>query len=234
MDIALVVGCFNGSGLDGAIVHADTTVLAQASISENVGQDLEPEHSRTKNEDEDMATDIMAASPRATSNLAGSMSQDFSGVAHLVLLVVVDRVILVDDLALSAGQSKTAVDDGRAEEPLGNCTPDSGHGSIADDGADTAGCEGGLEARTKRGVGEAEEEESACYPDPANLDKVDVEDVGLEGEVRGSDGWRMRLKVAAVGSVARGLVQDAEQGAQDQSEGIDGQQDALEEGGIPW
>lgn len=130
-----------------------------------------------------MTTDIMTASPRATSNLASSMSQDFSSVAHLILLVVVDGVILVDDLTLTAGQSKTAVDDGWAEEPLSNCTPDSSYGGVADDGADTAGCKGGLEARTKRAVGEAEEEECACYPNPADLDKVDVEDVGLEGEV---------------------------------------------------
>lgn len=181
-----------------------------------------------------MATDIMAASPSTTGNLASSMSQDFSGIAHLVLLVVVDRIVLVDDLALAAGQPKTAVDDGRTEKPLGNRTPDSGYGSVADDGADATVCKGGLEARTKRAVCEAEEEECACDPNPANLYEIDVEDVGLESEVRGSDGWRMRLKVAAVGSVARGLVQNAEQGAKDQSEGVDGQQDALKEGGIPW
>lgn len=183
LDIALVVRCFNSSGLDSTIVHANTTILAQTSISENGRQDLEPEHSRTKDEDEDMTTDIVTASPRATSDLASGMSQDLSSVAHLVLLVVVDRVILVDDLALAPSQSKTAVDDGWAEEPLSNCRPDSSYGSVANDGADTAVCEGGLEARTKRAVGEAEEEECACYPYPADLDKVDVEDVGLEGEV---------------------------------------------------
>ena len=32
-------------------------------------------------------------------------------------------------------------------------------------------------------MGEYEEEEGACDPDPANLDKVDVEDIGLESEV---------------------------------------------------
>lgn len=35
LDIALVVRCLNGSGLDSAIMHADTTVLAQASILED-------------------------------------------------------------------------------------------------------------------------------------------------------------------------------------------------------
>ena len=44
----------------------------------------------------------------------------------------------------------------------------------------------------------------------------------------------MGLKVAAVGCVTRGTVQDAKQGAQHQSEGVDGQQDGFKEGGIPW
>lgn len=32
---------------------------------------------------------------------------------------------------------------------------------------------------------ESEEEEGGCYPDPADFDKVDVEDVALFGEVAG-------------------------------------------------
>jgi hypothetical protein len=41
------------------------------------------------------------------------------------------------------------------------------------------------------------------------------------------------LEVAAIGCVPRLAVQNAEQGSQYQSEGVDGQQDALEESGIP-
>jgi len=130
-----------------------------------------------------VTTDIMAASPRTTGDFAGSMCEDLSSGAHLVLLVVVDGVVGVDDLALAAGQSKAAVDDGWAEEPLCDCAPDSCHSSVADDGADTARGERRLETRTQRAVGEAEEEECASDPEPSNLDKVDVEDIGLESKV---------------------------------------------------
>ena len=215
MNIALVVLSLHSSSLDSTIVHTDATVFAQAAVPEHIGQDLEPEHGRTEDKDKDVATDIVATSPGATGDLAGSMSEDFSGVAHLVLLVIVDWVVRVDDFALAAGQSKAAVDDGWAEEPLGDCAPHGRHGGVADDGANAAGGEGRLEARAQRAVGEAKEEEGACDPDPANLNKVDVEDIGLESKVRGCDGWRMRLEDAAVGSVARRAVQDAEQGSQD-------------------
>lgn len=183
MNIALVVLGLNSSSLDSAIMHANSAVLAQTTVSEHIGQNLKPEHSRAEDKDKDMTTDIMTSSPRATGDFARSMSEDFSGVTHLVLLVVVDGVVRVDDLALAAGQSKAAVDDGWAEEPLGDCAPHGCHGCVADNGADAARGEGRLEARAQRAVGEAEEEEGARDPDPADLDKVDVEDIGLEGEV---------------------------------------------------
>jgi hypothetical protein len=233
MNIALVVLSLNSSSLDSTVIHANSAIFAQTAVPENVGQNLEPEHGRAEDEDKDVTTDVMATSPRTTGDLAGSVSEDFSGIAHLVLLVVVDGVVGVDDLALAAGQSKAAVDDGWAEEPLGDCAPDGCHSGIADDGANTASGEGRLEARTQGAVGEAEEEEGASDPDPADLDKVDVEDIGLESKVRGCDGRRVGLEVAAVRRVARLAVQNAEQGSQHQREGVDGQQDALEEGGIP-
>lgn len=147
MYIALLIVCLHSGSLDSTIVHTNATVLTQTSISENIGQDLQPQHGRSEDQDEDVTTDIVTTSPRATSNLASSVSEDFSGIAHLVLLCVVDRVVIIDDGALTAGESKTAVDDGRAEEPLGDSAPDCRDSYVADEGASAAGSESGLEAR---------------------------------------------------------------------------------------
>lgn len=70
-------------------------------------------------------------------------------------------------------------------------------------------------------MAEDEEEEDGGDPDPADLDKEDVEDVRFFGEVAGGYVCRVGLQGCAVGCVAGLRVEDAEQGAEEEGEGVD-------------
>lgn len=71
-----------------------------------------------------MARDVVATLPRAADGLASGVGEDLARVAHLGLFPVGGGRVRVDYCALPAGESKTAVDEGRAEEPLRDGAPD--------------------------------------------------------------------------------------------------------------
>lgn len=69
-------------------------------------------------------------------------------------------------------------------------------------------------------MADGEEEEGCCYPDPADLDEVDVEDVALFREVARCLGRLVGLQDWVVGRVARRRRQYAEEGAEEQSQWV--------------
>ena len=61
-----------------------------------------------------------------------------------------------------------------------------------------------------------EEEESGCYPNPADFDKVDVEDVALFGKVAGRVVGRVALQGRDVGCDVVVDCEGAEEGAEEE------------------
>ena len=59
-----------------------------------------------------------------------------------------------------------------------------------------------------------EEDEGERDPEPGDLDEEEVEDVALAREVAGRFRGRVGLRDGIVGGVARGGVEDREQGAE--------------------
>jgi len=65
-------------------------------------------------------------------------------------------------------------------------------------------------------------------PEPAELHKVDVEDILLLRKVAGREFGRVRLRSCAVGCAARGGGEYAENGAEEEGQGVDGDEERLE------
>lgn len=70
---------------------------------------------------------------------------------------------------------------------------------------------------------EDEKKEGECRPEPADLDKVDVENIGLLCEVAGSQEGIVGLGMRDVWRVATAWLKGAEQGAEDEGNRIDGE-----------
>lgn len=80
-------------------------------------------------------------------------------------------------------------------------------------------------------MSQGEEEEGGCYPDPADFDKVDVEDVALFGEVAGRIAGVVGLRVGEIGRVAAGGVEGAEEGTEEECAWVESQEGCFECGG---
>lgn len=73
-----------------------------------------------------------------------------------------------------------------------------------------------------------EEEEGGCYPDPSDLNKVDIEDICLFGKIAGRVVGCITLRGGFVGC---NLVVDgegAEEGAEEECSWVERQQDCFE------
>lgn len=67
-----------------------------------------------------------------------------------------------------------------------------------------------------------EHEERERDPEPGYLDEEDVEEVAFAREVAGRVGRGVRLRDGVVGGVARGGVEDGEEGAEEEGRGVGG------------
>ena len=191
--VALCIDRLDSRALDGAIVHDDPPLLAKSRGAHNGGQNLQPQHGGTHDQDKDMAGDVVAAAPGAPDGLASSVRKHLPRIAHLGLFLVGARRVRVDDCALAAGIPKPAIDERRTKEPLRDGAPDGRDEQISQRGLDASGRQRGREARAQRRVAEEEKKKRRRDPDPADFDKEDVEDVGLFGKVAGGHVGRVRL-----------------------------------------
>lgn len=80
-------------------------------------------------------------------------------------------------------------------------------------------------------MAEDEEEEGCCRPEPADFDKVDVEDVGFARKVAGREIGGVGLRRRVVGRVAVLRREDREERAQEEGAGVGGEQEGFEERG---
>lgn len=78
---------------------------------------------------------------------------------------------------------------------------------------------------------EDQKEEGKCSPEPADLNEPHVEDIALLGKIAGCIARVVRLRFGEVCREARIWVERAEQRAEDEGGGIDGQKRRLQDSG---
>ena len=171
-----------------------------------------------------MPTDIMTALPAPSHRFTRRMRR------HTFRRLQVYS-LLPDNLALAAREHEATVNERGAEEPLCDSSPDGRDEQVAHDGAQATRRDHRPQRWAQTAVRDYEQAECDRDPDPADLDKVNVEDVAFARKVgRGLRGW-VRLQVGAVGRVSGRGGEDAEEGPEEEGQGVDREKGSFEGSG---
>lgn len=176
-----------------------------------------------------MTRNIMASLPLASCCFASHSRQQLfhAALAH-------DNLSL-RQLAFAAGPAETAVNNGRAKEPLCDKEPPARDGYPADSCADPSRLNDGGR-RIAGGLHEERKDECKGDPSPASLHKDHVEDVVLSGKVVGRDARVLMVGLRHV-VIRRGSNvgrNEGEDGAEDEDGGEDAEKDPLERRRQVW
>ena len=170
-------------------------------------KNLHPQEQAGEGQHEDVAAGVVAADPGATDGLARGPR----------------RHSLVRS-AQASGDDEDAIDEGRAEEPLGRAVPPSRDEAVPHQALHPARRQE-VDGAT---VGEEERQEGRRGPEPAGLDEDGVEDVGLVREERGRRVRRVRSHVGIVRRRSRRRVQRRVDRAQQKRHRIDREQERFQ------
>lgn len=168
-----------------------------------------------------MSRDVVATLPSTTYSFAGCGCNELFRIAHLG-----SRERVSCQFARAAGEFETAIDQWRAKEPLRDEHPPRRDQSVSENSSDAPH----RKSTAKTWMHEHEHGERERRPEPADLHKVDIEDVLLQRKVARREFRRMRLRVCRVRRSARGGRYSADYAAHEQSCGVNGDEQRFEAG----
>ena len=133
-----------------------------------------------------MTTDIVSALPLPASKLAGRVREMPSGTRR--------EAVRGRDLAHAARKAEATIDERGPKEPLRCREPAERHPDVAERGLESSRFERGVERRTEGWMRHDEGQHGGGGPEPADLHKVEVEDVAFAGKIRGREVRWVRLR----------------------------------------
>ena len=196
-----------------AVCQRNQPSIAQTLDPRERREKLKPEQRTPKNQQKDVSRNIVSTLPRTADRITRRGRNELPRIAHIRPLRRIAQ-----PLALPAREPKHRINQRRAKEPLRNRDPPARDDHISGDGSDAPP----TYARAETRVEADEDAECERRPEPPDLDEVDVEDVLLVREVRGREFGGVGLRVGGVGRAAGGRREGAENAAEEEGEGVDG------------